>query len=83
MQDIAFLDLVFLAFQAQPARLAGTGFAAVADEVVVTDGLGTDEALLEIGVDHGGGLRGGRTALHGPGADFLHAGREVGLQPEQ
>ena len=60
MQDVAFLHPVFLAFQPQAAGVAGPGFAPVPDEIVVADGFGPDEALLEIGVDHSGGLRRGR-----------------------
>src|SRR5690606_25303322 len=83
VQDIAFLHDVFLAFQPQPARVACAGFALVLDEVVVADGFSSNEAFLEIGVDHGGGLRSGGAFLHRPGAHFLHAGGEVGLQAEQ
>src|SRR5690242_20272712 len=57
MEDVALLDPVLLAFQPQPPRFPGAGFPAVADEVVVADGLGADEALLEVGVDHRRGLR--------------------------
>ncbi|EEF93788.1 hypothetical protein CATMIT_01579, partial [Catenibacterium mitsuokai DSM 15897] len=72
MQDIAFPDAIFLAFQAQPAGVAGAGLALVLDEIVVGDGFGADEALLEVGVDHRGGLRRGRAGLDRPGAHFLH-----------
>src|SRR5690606_38841551 len=83
VEHVPFLDPVFLAFQAQAAGLAGPGLAPVADEVLVTDGFGADETLFEIGMDHPGGLRRGRTALHRPGADFLDPGSEVGLQAQQ
>ena len=53
------------------------------DEVLVGDDLGADEAALEVGVDHAGGLRRGGAGAHGPGAHFLRAGGEIGLQPEQ
>src|SRR5690606_39977280 len=82
MQDVAFLHPVFLALQPQPAGLARAGFAAVADEVVVGNGLGADEALLEVGVDDRGGLGRGRAALDRPRAHFLDAGGEGGLQAE-
>src|SRR5690606_27722190 len=52
VEDVALLHPVLLALQPQPAGVAGAGFAAVPDEVVVADGLGADEALLEVGVDH-------------------------------
>ena len=83
MQHVAFLDQVFLALQPQPAGVAGARFAAVADEIVVRDGLGADEALLEVGVDHAGRLRGGVALVDGPGARFLGADREIGLQAQQ
>src|SRR6187551_2038174 len=57
VQHVAVLDDVLLAFLAQPARRCGTGLALVLDEVVVADRLGADEAALEVGVDHPGGLR--------------------------
>ena len=53
------------------------------DEVVVGDHLGADEALLEVGVDHAGGLRRQRAAAQRPGAHFLRAGGEVRQQAEQ
>jgi hypothetical protein len=59
MQYVAFLNPVFLAFQPKPAGIAGAGLAAVFDVIVVTDGFGANEALLEIGMDHGCGLRRG------------------------
>ena len=55
----------------------------ILDEVVEGDGLGADEALLEIGMDHRRRLRCGRTGLDRPGAHFLHAGGEIGLQAQQ
>jgi hypothetical protein len=39
--------------------------------------------LLEVGVDLGGGARGGRAAADRPGADLLRAGGEVGDQVEE
>src|SRR5690606_6196949 len=83
VQYVALLDPVFLALQAQAPGLARAGLAAVADEVLVGDGLGADEALLEVGVDHRGRLGRGGAGLHGPGADLLHPGGEVGLQAQQ
>ena len=54
MHHVAVGDDVFLAFQPQLAGVAGAGFAAERDVVVIGDGLGADEALLEIGVDDAG-----------------------------
>src|SRR3546814_10276110 len=49
VKDIAVLDDVVLALGAHLAGLLGAGLAAAADEVVVGDGLGADEAALEVG----------------------------------
>ena len=50
-------DDIFLAFVARLAGFLGRHFAAERDEVVIGDGLGADEAALEIGVDDAGRLR--------------------------
>ena len=58
MHYIAIPDDVLLALQPHLARLLRTLFAPAGYEVVITDDFGTDEAFLEIGMDHGGGLGG-------------------------
>src|ERR1700754_1374879 len=83
VQYVAFLDDVFLAFLAQPTGCSGTRLALVLDEIVVADGFGADKALFEIGMDDACRLRRGRASLDRPGAHFLHARGEVGLQPKQ
>ena len=82
-QDVAVLDDIVLALGAHPARLLGAGLAAVADEILIGDGLGADEAALEIGVDDAGGLGRLGAFLDRPGARFLGAGGEEGDQMEQ
>ena len=57
VQHVAVLHPVGLAFRSHPAGLFRPLLAAEADEVVVGDGLGPDEAALEIAVDDAGGLR--------------------------
>ena len=57
MHHVAVGDDVVLAFQAELARIARAGFALARDIIVIGDGFGADEALLEIGVDDAGGLR--------------------------
>ena len=57
MHDVTVLHHVVLAFEPHFAGVAGAAFAAAADIVVIGDGLGADETLLEIGVDRAGGLR--------------------------
>src|SRR3546814_3583398 len=76
-------DDVVRAPGAQLAGLLGAGLAAAADEVVVGDGLGADEAALEVGVDDAGGLRRPAVALHGPGARLLRADGEEGDEVEE
>src|SRR5690606_14704605 len=49
VQHVAVLNHVILAFGAHLARFLGALFALVGDEVVVGDGLGTNEAALEVG----------------------------------
>src|SRR5258708_18945219 len=71
MQHVAVGDDVVLAFQPQLADVARAGFAAALDVIVIRDGLGADEAVLEIRMDHAGGLRGARTLGDGPGARLL------------
>src|SRR5262249_34407101 len=51
VHDVAVLDDVGLAFLAHLAGLRRAALSLEADIVVVGDGLGGDEALLEIGVD--------------------------------
>ena len=57
MHHVAVGDDVVLAFEPQLAGVARAGFAAIGDVVVIGDGLGADEAALEIGVDDARGLR--------------------------
>jgi hypothetical protein len=64
------------------AGFLGALLALAGDEVVEGYGLGADEAMLEIGMDHAGRLRRGVALVDGPGADFLHPGGEVGLQAQ-
>ena len=82
LHHVAVLHHVVLALHAGLALGAGLGDRAGLDQVVEGDDLGLDEALLEVGVDDAGGLGGGGALLDGPGAGFLGAGREVGLQAE-
>src|SRR3546814_5920772 len=76
-------DDVVRAPGAQLAGLLGARLAAAADEVVVGDGLGADEAALEVGVDDAGGLRRPAVALHGPGARLLWAAGDRGVEGEE
>ena len=57
MHDVAVGDGVSLALESHLARLLRAGFAAERHIIVVGDGLGADEAALEVGMDDGGRLR--------------------------
>src|SRR5580658_4714947 len=83
VHDIGFLYQVLLALEPQPAGFARPGLPVVADVVVKGDDLGTNEAALEIGMDHPGGLRGGTAPAHRPGANLLRPGGEICNQSQQ
>ena len=83
MHHVAVLDDVFLAFQAQLARIACAGLALERGVIGISDGLGADEALLEIRVDHAGGAGSLGALGDRPGAGFLRADGEVGDEAEQ
>src|SRR5690349_11914815 len=77
MEDVAVLHHVVLAFEPELAGVARAGLARQRHVVVIGDGLGADEALLEIGVDHACGLRRACALGHGPGPRFLRASSEI------
>ena len=83
MHDVAVGDHIVLAFEPEFAGLARARFAPVADIIVVGDGLGADEALLEIGMDDAGGLRGFCSLLDRPGARLLRPGGEEGDEMQE
>src|SRR5690606_8019797 len=74
---------VFLAFVARFAGFLGGDLASKGDEVVIGDGLGADEAAFEIGMDDAGGLGGLGSDGNRPGAGFLGADGEIGLQVKE
>ena len=83
MHHVAILDDVFLAFQAPLAGFLGTLLAVVVDVIIVAGDFGTNETFLEIRMNHAGSLGRGGANPNSPGAHFLNAGGEVGLQAEQ
>ena len=83
LDDVAVLDDVVLALDAEFAGLAGLGVGAGGNEVVEGDHLGGDEAALEIGVDHPGGRRALGAGGDRPGARLLVVGGEEGAQPSR
>src|SRR5258707_7179830 len=67
MHDVAVLDDVFGAFEAHLAGILGALLAVGRDEILVGDGLGADEAFLEIGMYDAGRLRRLAAPRDGPG----------------
>src|SRR5258707_15660886 len=61
----------------------GAGLTAERDIIVVGDGLGTDEAALEVRMNDAGRLRRLRATRNGPGCRLLRAGGEIGDQIEE
>ena len=77
---VAVFDDIGFAFGFHLARFFGTLFAAQGHEVVVADGLCTDEATFKVAVDHTCGLWGGCALFDRPSAGLFGADGEVGLQ---
>ena len=83
MAHVPFLHDVVTALGAQAPGRADVGLGAVLGEIRDRVDLCADEGLLEVGVDHAGGLGRLGAGGHGPGADLLLARRVVGLQAEE
>src|SRR5690606_9059368 len=83
VHDVAFLHDVFLAFEAQTSCLLRALLTLESNEIVVSDDLGADKALLEIRVYLGGRFWRRCTHARRPCPDFLYACGEKRLQPEQ
>jgi len=67
VDDVAVAHDVVLALEAELPRLAALRLAAQADEVLVRDHLGADEAALDVAVDLAGRVErgGGGSAMRG------------------
>ena len=78
-QHISILHDILLAFRSHIALLARILPSTISDECVECNCVRLDEAALEVGVDHSGGLRRGIAAMNGPRAHFLLAGSEIRL----
>src|SRR5690348_8352770 len=83
VEDVAVLDRVILAFEAELAGIACPCFAAEYHIVVIGDGLGADEALFEVGMNHAGGFGRPGLAPHGPGPRLLRPHGEERDEVEQ
>src|ERR671922_47432 len=67
IEQLAVIDLVVLALDAEIPRLARLGPRPDLEQLVPLDDLGADEAALQIGVDDAGCLRGARPGPERPG----------------
>src|SRR5271166_4832235 len=74
VHHVALGDDIVLAFEPELAGFARARFAAKGRVVVVSDGLGPDEAALEIAMDDAGGLGCLGALLDGPGARLPRPG---------
>src|SRR5579872_2493403 len=83
VKHVAVGDDIVFSFESELARFARAGLAVQGDIVVIGDGFGADEALLEIGMDDAGGLRRLGAALDGPGARLFRSGRKEGDEMQQ
>jgi excinuclease ABC subunit C len=79
--NIAVLDDVGLPFEPQLARLAGLRQATGFDQIVIAHDFGSNEATLDVRVDHPGRLHGGRTGSDRPGTAFVRSDGEERDQP--
>ena len=83
LHDITVLDDVVLTLHAELACLAGARLATKGNKVVEADGLGLDEAALEVGMYDPCRLGCLRANAHRPGTHLLGTSSKVTLQPQQ
>src|SRR3546814_803460 len=83
VHDVPVLHQVFLALLPQLPGLLRPAFTPQRDEVVIGDRLGTDEAVLHVGVNFTCCLRGLGTLVNGPCAGLLGPHGEESQQVEQ
>src|ERR1041385_4707944 len=83
MHHVAVLYDIVFSLKAELSRIARACFAVSRNVIIVSDGLGADETMLEIGMDDAGGFGRPRAPGHGPGARFLGPRREKRQQAEK
>src|SRR3954468_6266479 len=83
LEDVAVLDLVVLAFDAELADFLGLVPRTEVEQLVPADDLGADEAALQVGVDHAGALGRLRTGAERPRPRLLVARRQERAQAQQ
>ena len=74
MHHIAVLDDVFFALQTKKAFVARAGFSAAGHKVIVGNGLGADETLFKISVDHSGRFGSQRSFFYCPSSGLFRTG---------
>src|SRR5947199_10836508 len=74
--DVAFLDDVVAAFEANFALFAGMCEASGGEQVFAAHNFGADETFFDVAVDFAGGFDGGGASADGPGAGFRVANGE-------
>src|SRR5689334_3700933 len=83
MHHVAIGDYVVLAFEPHLSCFLGAGLTIVRDVIAITDGLGADEALFEIGMNCASRLWRPGSLRDGPGARLLRTGGEIGDQVQK
>src|SRR5574343_176519 len=83
VQHITILHDVLFTFCAHLAGFLGALLPFVGNKIGKGNGLGTDEAALEIRVNHTGGLWRRIPLVNSPSAHLLHTGSEVRLQTKK
>ena len=83
MHDVAVGDGIVPAFEAQATSVSGASLPAQSHIVIISDGLGPDEATFEVGVDNSRRFR--RTGALGdrPGPRLLGADGEKVMSPSR
>src|SRR5690606_16288448 len=83
MNHVAISNHIVFAFKSPFAGILGALLTFIGNKVVVGDHFGANKTLFEIRVYNRSGLGGGGADGDCPGAHFLDAGGEVGLQVEK
>ena len=83
MHNVAVLNDIFFALDANLSGFAALAFAAKCNIVVILDNLGADEALLEVGMDDAGTLRGFTALDVRPRLNLLRSGSEIRFEVEK
>src|SRR5262249_6067172 len=83
MHDVAVGDHIILAFQPHFAGVARACLAAAGDVILIGNGLRSDEATLEIGMNHTRRLWRPGPLSDGPGPRLFWSDREISYQMQK